>query len=95
MWSSVLAIGVLSTTLLAATGREASVIVDHLMVLDQPDDGAFATGNLQRGDRVRVRRLLDGGWAEIDPQSVLRLTPLGWLRLDALTEYLTDLRSRY
>lgn len=75
MWSSVLAIGVLSTTLLAATGREASVIADHLMVLDQPDDGAFATGNLQRGDRVRVRRRLDGGWAEIDPPT----SAIGWV----------------
>ncbi len=67
MWSSVLAIGVLSTSLLAGTGREAAVIVDRLVVLDQPDDSAFATGQLGRGDRVRVRRGLDGGWAEIDP----------------------------
>lgn len=75
VWSSVLAIGILSTTLLAGTGREASVIVDQLIVLDQPDDGAFATGNLGRGDRVRVRRRLEGGWAEIDPPT----SAIGWV----------------
>jgi putative oxygen-independent coproporphyrinogen III oxidase len=38
---------------------------------------------------------VEAGWAEIDAEPTLRLTPLGWLRLDALTEHLTMRRSRY
>ena len=34
------------------------------------------------------------GWGRVDG-GVLRLTPLGWLRLDALAAALTDRRSRY
>lgn len=50
---------------------------------------------LMAGEAGRLQSWQDAGWAEIDTRSVLRLTPFGWLRLDALTEYLTDLRSRY
>jgi len=41
-----------------------------------------------------TRRWSDAGWAELDAHSTLRLTPLGWLRLDSLASDLTLLRSR-
>lgn len=51
--------------------------------------------HLEAGEAARVQPWLERGWATADGQGTLRLTPLGWLRLDALTEYLTDIRSRY
>jgi hypothetical protein len=47
--------------------REAWVSADALMVLVEPDDAAFATGRLRRGDRVIVRGEGPAGWATIDP----------------------------
>ena len=41
----------------------------------------------------RVQRWIDAGWGRLDG-SVLRLTALGWLRLDALAADLTVIRSR-
>ena len=41
-----------------------------------------------------VGRWSDRGWADT-VDGVGRLTPTGWLRLDALIADLTDLRSRY
>jgi hypothetical protein len=38
---------------------------------------------------------IDAGWATIDGDRRIRLTPLGWLRLDALAADLTLVRSRY
>jgi oxygen-independent coproporphyrinogen III oxidase len=43
----------------------------------------------------RAAAWIDAGWATIDEQRCLRLTPLGWLRLDALAADLTHVRSRY
>ncbi len=45
-------------------------------------------------DRPLVERWLDAGWGEMTAGR-LRLTPLGWLRLDALVAALTEHRSRY
>jgi oxygen-independent coproporphyrinogen-3 oxidase len=45
-------------------------------------------------ERDHVRRWLDAGWGTIDAADRLRLTVLGWLRLDALANDLTMLRSR-
>lgn len=45
-------------------------------------------------DSVIVDRWIAEGWGTIDGDR-LRLTPLGWLRLDALVAALTEHRSRY
>jgi oxygen-independent coproporphyrinogen-3 oxidase len=42
-----------------------------------------------------VRSWIDAGWAVLRDRSRLVLSPLGWLRLDALAADLTLLRSRY
>lgn len=44
-------------------------------------------------DRPHVREWVERGWAS-ERDSVVRLTPPGWLRLDALAGVLTDARSR-
>jgi putative oxygen-independent coproporphyrinogen III oxidase len=51
--------------------------------------------HLEPGEPPKLQPWLDAGWATIDATETLRLTPLGWLRLDALTEYLTGIRSPY
>ena len=43
----------------------------------------------------RTKPWIDAGWARLDDKNRLRLSPLGWLRLDALAADLTLLRSRY
>jgi oxygen-independent coproporphyrinogen-3 oxidase len=50
---------------------------------------------ISEGERQRVQPWIDAGWAVVDNTSRLRLTPLGWLRLDALAADLTLVRSRY
>lgn len=42
-----------------------------------------------------VRPWVDAGWAFLRAEGYLQLTPLGWLRLDALAADLTHFRSRY
>ena len=44
-------------------------------------------------DLTRVQPWVNAGWGSLDG-NVLRLTPLGWLRLDALAADLTVIRSR-
>ena len=43
----------------------------------------------------RSRPWIEAGWAVLTPDRRIRLTPLGWLRLDALAADLTHVRSRY
>lgn len=43
----------------------------------------------------RVSRWVEAGWATLAPDRRLTLTPLGWLRLDALAADLTLVRSHY
>ena len=43
----------------------------------------------------RVGRWVSAGWGTLDDANRLRLTPRGWLRLDALAADLTLIRSRY
>jgi len=50
---------------------------------------------LMEGEAGRLQPWLESGWATVDSAGVLRLTAVGWMRLDALTEHLTNLRSRY
>ncbi|MBC7897094.1 MAG: radical SAM family heme chaperone HemW [Cytophagaceae bacterium] len=54
------------------------------------DDGLA----LLPGDAAVIGRWCDVGWGAVYEER-LRLTPLGWLRLDALAAALTDHRSRY
>ena len=42
-----------------------------------------------------VRRWIESGWATVHDDNRIVLTPLGWLRLDALAADLTLFRSRY
>ena len=44
---------------------------------------------------ARVERWVDAGWATLSDGGHVILTPLGWLRLDALAADLTLLRSHY
>lgn len=50
---------------------------------------------LEPGELARVEPWIDVGWATVNGEARLRLTPLGWLRLDALAADLTHVRSRY
>src|SRR5262245_48566146 len=60
--------------------RSTPVIADHLAVFDRPDERSFGTGRLARGDRVRVRGWIAGGWAAIDPPA----TTIGWIERASL-----------
>jgi hypothetical protein len=57
-----------------------AVAADRLAVHDAPDGKSFRVGMLERGDRVRVRRRLAGGWAAIDPPA----TAIGWVAQGSL-----------
>lgn len=46
-------------------------------------------------ERVHIAPWIEAGWATTDDDSILRLTAVGWLRLDALAADLTLFRSRY
>ena len=48
---------------------------------------------IDSAEEAHVTRWLDAGWADLEAGR-LRLTPQGWLRLDALAASLTMLRSR-
>lgn len=51
--------------------------------------------SLSSEERGHVAPWIEAGWATIDSDSMLRLTAIGWLRLDALASDLTLFRSRY
>ena len=65
------------------------------------DEATYLALRTQAGVRVTahdmrtVNRWIDVGWAFCDEASNLRLTPQGWLRLDALASALTLSRSHY
>jgi oxygen-independent coproporphyrinogen-3 oxidase len=50
---------------------------------------------LRDGEAAVVRPWIEAGWGTLSPDARLRLTPTGWLRLDALASVLTASRSRY
>ncbi|HZI41216.1 MAG TPA: radical SAM family heme chaperone HemW [Gemmatimonadaceae bacterium] len=53
-------------------------------------DGLRLTG----AELVRTRAWIDAGWGSITHGDLLKLTPMGWLRLDRLAADLTVVRSR-
>jgi oxygen-independent coproporphyrinogen III oxidase len=59
--------------------------------------GLRTTGGLKLSgaEIARVERWVEAGWATMTSAGQLTLTPLGWLRLDALAADLTLLRSHY
>ncbi len=74
---------------------------DELLTPDSRDLEAAYLGlrtarglRLLPGEAATLDAWINSGWARIDPGDQLRLTPTGWLRLDALVQHLTDLRSR-
>lgn len=68
---------------------EAWVAADALTVLAEPDDAAFATGRLKRGDRVVIRREDAFGWLAIEPPE----GAFSWIERDAV-EMAGDDRAR-
>jgi oxygen-independent coproporphyrinogen III oxidase len=48
---------------------------------------------LQEGEVEHVARWIEAGWGQVDAARRLRLSPAGWLRLDALAADLTLVRS--
>jgi hypothetical protein len=56
------------------------VVAERLAVYDGRDEKCFRTGTVERGDRVRVRRWLAGGWAAIDPPA----TAIAWVERASL-----------
>jgi oxygen-independent coproporphyrinogen-3 oxidase len=49
---------------------------------------------LSSDERAHVGPWIEAGWATLDDEACLRLTAMGWLRLDALASDLTLFRSR-
>lgn len=47
----------------------AKVTVEGLDVYERPQEESYVTGALNQGSRVRVRRMVAGGWLAIDPPS--------------------------
>jgi hypothetical protein len=45
----------------------AEVVAEALEILDEPDEAAFPTGRVRRGDRVAIRSVEPGGWLAIEP----------------------------
>jgi hypothetical protein len=66
-----------STTEWPAT---AEVTVEELLVHDQPNESSYINNALSRGDRVKVRGIVEGGWLAIDPPS----TTLCWIEQSAI-----------
>jgi hypothetical protein len=49
---------------------------------------------LRGSERDTVDPWIHSGWATVDHTGALRLTPLGWLRLDALAPHFAAQRAR-
>jgi oxygen-independent coproporphyrinogen-3 oxidase len=50
---------------------------------------------LSADERRQAKPWIDAGWGDLDDTGTLKLTALGWLRLDSIASALTALRSRY
>ncbi len=62
--------------------RTAYVSVASLLVLEEPDDAAYVTGRLKRGERVVVRREGPAGWIAIEPPN----GAFSWVEESAVTD---------
>ena len=62
-------LGLIAPACVAASARPVGgvVAVDVLEVLDEPEDSAFASGQLRRGARVEVASSAQVGWLAIKP----------------------------
>ena len=65
---------------------EVAVTAEHLDVFDQPDDRAYITGRVSRGDHLHVRldRPAETGWLAIEPlpTSILWIEESAWTSKD-------------
>jgi oxygen-independent coproporphyrinogen-3 oxidase len=74
---------------------------EELTSENRRDEGVYLGLRTMDGLRVseeevaRISIWAEAGWATIDSDRMVRLTPRGWLRLDALAADLTLFRSRY
>ncbi len=79
-------VSVLSALLAQASGtgapRTAWVSAEEVLVLAEPDAGAFVTGRLKKGDRVLVRRESPRGWFAIEPPA----GSFSWVPREAVEE---------
>ncbi len=72
--------GLLTQAPRAPAPRQAWVAADGLIVLEEPDDAAYATTRLKRGDRVVVLREEPVGWLAIEPPR----GAFSWIERDAI-----------
>jgi oxygen-independent coproporphyrinogen-3 oxidase len=70
--------------------HEENRIAEHVYLGLRTDCGLI----LREEERARVRPWIEAGWGKATDDGRLVLTPLGWLRLDALAADLTASRSR-
>jgi hypothetical protein len=62
---------------------EKAVAVEHLEVYGRADDASYRMGTLNRGERVRIRKVLPSGWVGIDPPPMaMAWVPKSSVRLD-------------
>lgn len=75
----------------------AETLTDEQIVAEQVYLGLRTSAGVKLPDagRAHARPWIGAGWATLDGDDMLRLTPSGWLRLDALASDLTAFRSRY
>jgi oxygen-independent coproporphyrinogen-3 oxidase len=69
---------------------EEQAIAEEVYLRLRTSDGLVISAD----ERTRTERWIDAGWATLGSDSTLRLTALGWLRLDHIASDLTMLRSR-
>jgi hypothetical protein len=60
--------------------RAMTTVAEPLSAFDRPDERAYVMDALKPGDRVRVRKVLVGGWTAIDPPPIA----IGWVPRTAL-----------
>ena len=68
----------------------AEVTVDRLVVHDQPTESSYVNNTLSRGDHVRIRGVVEGGWLAIDPPP----TTLCWIERTAIDWEIVPSRPR-
>lgn len=74
--------GILFALLLAPRPATAEVVAEALDVFDAPDEAAFPTGRVRRGDRVVIRAEEPGGWLAIEPPA----GSFSWVDRDAIED---------